>query len=224
MPSRNSSRTAASGPETRADRRAYFLLRTRLPATKAWHSEFPCVNIFSKIGEISDCPMSRCLMTAQFISLKTGDGHSLAAYEAHPGKPPRGGIVLLQEIFGITSYIRRVCEGYSQHGYHVVAPALFDRVRPQIEFTFQGRRGDRPGSAQQDSMGKYLRRSRSSQGAAGGRGQDRDAWLLLGWDGPAGRGTHRRNCRGICYYGTQIAAYAPSARCWRICRTTDACA
>ena len=74
-------------------------------------------------------------MSAQSISLTTGDGHSLAAYEARPDKSPRGGIVLLQEIFGITGYIRRVCEGYAGHGYHVAAPALFDRIRPGIEVT-----------------------------------------------------------------------------------------
>ncbi|MGA9084553.1 MAG: dienelactone hydrolase family protein, partial [Pseudolabrys sp.] len=75
-------------------------------------------------------------MSAQSISLKTGDGHGLSAYEARPDKSPRGGIVLLQEIFGITGYIRRVSEGYAEHGYHVVAPALFDRVRPGIELNY----------------------------------------------------------------------------------------
>ncbi|MGA8825194.1 MAG: dienelactone hydrolase family protein, partial [Pseudolabrys sp.] len=75
-------------------------------------------------------------MSAQSISLKTSDGHGLSAYEARPDKSPRGGIVLLQEIFGITGYIRRVCEGYAEHGYHVVAPALFDRIRPGIELSY----------------------------------------------------------------------------------------
>ena len=68
-------------------------------------------------------------MSAQSISLQTSDGHILSAYEARPDKSPRGGIVLLQEIFGITGYIRSVCDGYALNGYHVVAPALFDRIR-----------------------------------------------------------------------------------------------
>ncbi|HET9716145.1 MAG TPA: dienelactone hydrolase family protein [Pseudolabrys sp.] len=71
-------------------------------------------------------------MSAQPISLQTSDGHTLSAYEARPDKSPRGGIVLLQEIFGLTSYIRRVCDGFAAHGYHVLAPALFDRIRPGI--------------------------------------------------------------------------------------------
>src|SRR5574338_946549 len=75
-------------------------------------------------------------MRAQSISLKTSDDHRLAAYEARPDALPRGGIVLLQEIFGITAYIRRVCEGYAQNGYHVMAPALFDRIRPGIELSY----------------------------------------------------------------------------------------
>ena len=49
---------------------------------------------------------------------------------------PRGGLVLLQEIFGITGHIRRVCDGFAAQGYHVVAPALFDRVRPGIELGY----------------------------------------------------------------------------------------
>jgi carboxymethylenebutenolidase len=49
---------------------------------------------------------------------------------------PRGGLVLAQEIFGVTSHIRRVCDGYAAQGYHVVAPALLDRVRPGIELGY----------------------------------------------------------------------------------------
>ena len=148
--------------------------------------EFPIVKL---------CP--RCLMSAQSISLKTSDGHSLTVYEARPDKSPRGGIVLLQEIFGITGYIRRVCESYAGQGYHVVAPALFDRIRPGIELTYSkedavtGRdlRSKIP-------VGKDLRRSRSSQGAAERRGQDRDARLLLGRDDLlARRRPRRRDCR-----------------------------
>lgn len=66
------------------------------------------------------------------VSLRAADGHSLSAYEAQPAAPARGGLVLLQEIFGVTAHIRRVCDGYAARGYHVVAPALFDRIRPDV--------------------------------------------------------------------------------------------
>jgi len=75
-------------------------------------------------------------MTGEVVSLRAHDGHVLSAYQARPDKPPRGGLVLLQEIFGVTAHIRRVCDGYAAQGYHVVAPALFDRVRPGIELGY----------------------------------------------------------------------------------------
>jgi carboxymethylenebutenolidase len=64
--------------------------------------------------------------------LRASDGHTLSAYEALPAGRARGGLVLLQEIFGVTGHIRRVCDGYAAQGYHVVAPALFDRIRPGV--------------------------------------------------------------------------------------------
>ena len=62
------------------------------------------------------------------ILLRAQDGHQFDAYEAKPLRSRRGGIVLLQEIFGVTSHIKSVCDGYAEAGYHVVAPSLFDRL------------------------------------------------------------------------------------------------
>ncbi len=72
----------------------------------------------------------------EVVSLRAHDGHVLSAYESRPDDVPRGGIVLLQEIFGVTAHIRRVCDGFAAQGYHVVAPALFDRIRPGIELGY----------------------------------------------------------------------------------------
>jgi len=70
------------------------------------------------------------------IDLTAGDGHRLQAYEALPQGKARGGIVVVQEIFGVNSHIRRVADGYANDGYRVIAPALFDRVRPGIELGY----------------------------------------------------------------------------------------
>jgi carboxymethylenebutenolidase len=56
------------------------------------------------------------------------DGHRLAIYRADPAGTPRGALVIAQEIFGINSHIRAVCDDYAAEGYVAVAPALFDRV------------------------------------------------------------------------------------------------
>ncbi|MGH7355652.1 MAG: dienelactone hydrolase family protein, partial [Candidatus Rokuibacteriota bacterium] len=62
----------------------------------------------------------------QDITLKAEDGHSLAAYRANPAGKVRGGVVIVQEIFGVNQHIRNVSDGYAEDGYAVIAPALFD--------------------------------------------------------------------------------------------------
>ena len=60
-------------------------------------------------------------------NLNTADGFVLSAYRADPAGTPRGGLVVAQEIFGVNSHIRSVCDGFAADGYAVIAPALFDR-------------------------------------------------------------------------------------------------
>jgi carboxymethylenebutenolidase len=64
--------------------------------------------------------------------LIAADGHLLDAYVAHPAGTPKGGIVVLQEIFGVNGHIRKVADGFAAQGYLAVAPALFDRVEPGV--------------------------------------------------------------------------------------------
>jgi carboxymethylenebutenolidase len=63
------------------------------------------------------------------IELKAADGHSLAAYRAEPAAKPRGGLVVIQEVFGVNSHIKAVADGYAGDGYLVIAPAMFDRAQ-----------------------------------------------------------------------------------------------
>ena len=65
----------------------------------------------------------------KFIELKAADGHNLAAYIATPAGKPRGGVVVIPEIFGVNSHIRQVTDGFAADGYLAVAPAMFDRAR-----------------------------------------------------------------------------------------------
>lgn len=62
------------------------------------------------------------------IDLAAADGFAPHAYLAEPEGEPRGGIVILQEIFGVTDHMRRVADLYAGHGYRTLAPALFDRL------------------------------------------------------------------------------------------------
>ena len=64
------------------------------------------------------------------IDLKAADAHKLAAYQAEPAGKPRGGVVVIQEIFGVNSHIKSVADGYARDGYLAIAPAMFDRLQP----------------------------------------------------------------------------------------------
>ena len=72
----------------------------------------------------------------EFTPLMARDGHKLQAYLAAPPAKTRGGVVVIQEIFGINRHIRAVTDGFAQAGYTAIAPALFDRVRRGIELGY----------------------------------------------------------------------------------------
>ncbi len=66
------------------------------------------------------------------ITLIAEDGHRLSAYRAAPKGTPRGGIVVIQEIFGVNDYIKGVCERLAKLGYVALAPDLYWRLEPGI--------------------------------------------------------------------------------------------
>ncbi len=84
-------------------------------------------------------------MTGQTISLnsKTDDA-AFSAFHVHPklegDARRRGGVIVLQEVFGVDAYIRHDCERWGRLGFEVLAPSLFDRCEPGFvaEHTPQG--------------------------------------------------------------------------------------
>ena len=67
------------------------------------------------------------------LTLTSSDGFTLSAYRADPTTPARGGVVVVQEIFGVNSHIRSVVDRFAALGYVAIAPALFDRLEPGFE-------------------------------------------------------------------------------------------
>ena len=61
------------------------------------------------------------------FSLTATDSFKLGAYRADPSGAPKGGVVVVQEIFGVNHHIRAVCDRIAAQGYAAIAPALFDR-------------------------------------------------------------------------------------------------
>jgi len=72
----------------------------------------------------------------RMIELTAADGFRLSAWRADPAGTPRGALVVAQEIFGVNSHIRSVCEGFAADGYVAIAPALFDRYEPRVDIGY----------------------------------------------------------------------------------------
>lgn len=60
-------------------------------------------------------------MQGEWISLTMSDGHAMPCYHVVPEGERRGGLVLVQEIFGVTEHIREMCEEYAADGYEVIS-------------------------------------------------------------------------------------------------------
>jgi carboxymethylenebutenolidase len=89
------------------------------------------------------------------IELKSADGHRLSAYRSAP-TAAEGGVVVIQEVFGVNAHICRVADGFAEAGFIALAPALFDRIRPGVELDY------------------------TEEGVAEGR----DLAARIGWDNP----------------------------------------
>ena len=70
------------------------------------------------------------------ITITSSDGFTFSAYQAMPEGSPKGGLMVIQEIFGVNQHIREVADGYAAQGYAVLAPAIFDRIKTGVELGY----------------------------------------------------------------------------------------
>jgi len=66
------------------------------------------------------------MTTTETLELATADG-PMPAYAAMPEGEPKGGVLVVQEAFGLTSHIESICRRLADAGYTAVAPAYFHR-------------------------------------------------------------------------------------------------
>jgi carboxymethylenebutenolidase len=81
----------------------------------------------------------------------TYDGFELGAYRVAPEDARHGGLVLIQEIFGVTDHIRELCDSYAESGYEVIAPSFYDRQERGFAAGYDA-----------DGMGKGVRYSQAA--------------------------------------------------------------
>jgi carboxymethylenebutenolidase len=72
----------------------------------------------------------------QHINLPTTRTQCIGAYLAQPEGKPKGGIVVIQEIFGINAHIRSVADRFAEAGYTAIAPGFFDHLETGVELGY----------------------------------------------------------------------------------------
>lgn len=72
----------------------------------------------------------------KMTSMTMHDGATIGVYHAEPSGQRRGGLVLIQEIFGVTDHIKEQADSFAAEGYEVLAPAIFDREAPGLQASY----------------------------------------------------------------------------------------
>ena len=71
------------------------------------------------------------------------DGFAFSAWCEAPQDARRGGLIVIQEIFGVTDHIREVATIFAEEGFEVIAPSLYDRRAPGFEADYDSADVDR---------------------------------------------------------------------------------
>ena len=66
------------------------------------------------------------MATTSQITIETVDG-DMPAHAASPDGGPRGGILVIQEAFGVTAHIEGIANRLADAGWYAIAPAFFHR-------------------------------------------------------------------------------------------------
>ena len=106
------------------------------------------------------------------------------AWVARPEQAPRGAVLVIQEIFGVTAHIRDVADRFAAAGFTAMAPAFFDVLRPGVELAY-------------DDAG--IARGRELAGELGMDGALEVAGAATRW---LREGGHRAGAVGYCWGGS----------------------
>jgi carboxymethylenebutenolidase len=145
-------------------------------------------------------------ITETTVKLTAADGFSFEAFRATPTQGVQGGLVILQEIFGITDQLKGVVRAYARDGYDTIIPGLYDRVAPGTVVPFS-----EPDRGRDLAYGLPLDQAMLDIAAAADcvRGPHGVSILGFCWGGGVIiRAAAELNLRGaIAFYGTRLATY-----------------
>jgi len=140
------------------------------------------------------------------ITLKAADGFAFEAFQASPKQGAKGGLVVLQEIFGLTDQLKGVVRSYARDGYDTIFPCVYDRVAPGTVVPFS-----EPDRGRDLAYGLPLDKAMLDIAAAVEcvRGPHGVSILGFCWGGGViVRAAAELNLRGaIAFYGTRLPTY-----------------
>ena len=144
------------------------------------------------------------------IQLNTSRTQCIGAYVARPEGAPRGGIVVVQEIFGVNAHMRRVTDRFAEQGYVAIAPAFFDHVETGVELGYD-EAGFKRGRELVGEISFDLAIEDVASAAEAIRSAGRIGCVGYCWGGTVAFLAATRFgglAAAICYYGGQIARNA----------------
>ncbi len=142
----------------------------------------------------------------EMTTLTAADGFSLEAFHAAPRQNSKGGLVVLQEIFGLTDQLKGVVRAYAREGYDTIFPCVYDRVAPGTVVPFS-----EPNQGRDMAYGLDLDKVMLDVAAAVERVRGPHGVSVLGfcWGGGVIVGAAAElDLRGaIAFYGTRLPTY-----------------
>jgi carboxymethylenebutenolidase len=145
-------------------------------------------------------------VSEQMQTLTAADGFKLQTFRATPQGAIRGGLVVLQEIFGLTDQMKTVVRSYAEEGYDTIFPCVFDRVSPGtvVPFSEPDRGREMAYNLDLDKVSRDI-----AAAAAAVRGSHGASVLGFCWGGGViVRAAADVELRGaISFYGTRLSNY-----------------
>jgi len=140
----------------------------------------------------------------KMIRVSAEDGHIFDACRATPSHP-KGGLVILQEIFGMTEQLKSVTRTWAAFGYDTILPAMYDRIKPGSVVPFDDMQTAQQMMKQFDPVCVLKDIRAAAATVNGARGVSLIGFCWGG--GTAARMASELDLKGIVsYYGTMLAA------------------
>jgi carboxymethylenebutenolidase len=144
--------------------------------------------------------------TEAMVRLTAADGCSLDAFEAAAGGDRAGGVVILQEIFGLTEQLKSVARWFARNGFDAIVPSLVDRASPGTVVPF-----DQPDRGRELMSGIPWAKTALDIAAAVARADRGRGVSVVGFclgGGLALRAACELTLAGaVSYYGTRLGSY-----------------